>query len=384
MTPDQVDPLITTIYRWFDVSGVLLMGIIGGTLARHRGYDIIGFFFIAMLSALGGGMLRDVLINQGTVAAMNQPEYLILAFTGALIARFTYFKGKAWEFLQSHGDALVSALWASTGASKAIQYGLPILPTIMMGVFTATGGGMLRDVVTGGVPSIFGDNQPTVIPAVACSLITLLGSATGYMALGMILGPVVSFALFLIGYYGNWRVSTNSEYAPVNQGAAQVATLAKKAEHRSRAVARELEPTRVRSWRHRQMEKALQRRIENEVKKGKRRSTAQHEANDFLEDFTTEFAAINPSMLAEAGIPQPEYAKEDESLFDGLGVDLAGDSYDDYDAETHTTTGQFEAVDPETVAMHNDMLDTILADEKLTDELIERLAARYAQRDKEA
>ena len=45
MTPDQVDPLITTIYRWFDVSGVLLMGIIGGTLARHRGYDIIGFFF---------------------------------------------------------------------------------------------------------------------------------------------------------------------------------------------------------------------------------------------------------------------------------------------------------------------------------------------------
>lgn len=203
------------------------------------------------------------------------------------------------------------------------------------------------------------------------------------MALGMILGPVVSFALFLIGYYGNWRVSTNSEYAPVNQGAAQVATLAKKAEHRSRAVARELEPTRVRSWRHRQMEKALQRRIENEVKKGKRRSTAQHEANDFLEDFTTEFAAIDPSMLAEAGIPQPEYAKEEESLFDGLGVDLAGDSYDDYDAETHTT-GQFEAVDPETVAMHNDMLDTILADEKLTDVLIERLAARYAQRDKEA
>ena len=197
------------------------------------------------------------------------------------------------------------------------------------------------------------------------------------MALGMIVGPVVSFALFLIGYYGNWRVSTNPEYAPVNQGAAQVATLAKKAEHRSRAVARELEPSRVRSWRHRQMEKALQRRIENEVKKGKRRSTAQHEANDFLEDFTTEFAAIDPSMLPEGDSPQ----EKEESLFDGLGVDLAGDSYDDYDADPHA--GQFEAVDPETVAMHNDMLDTILADEKLTDELIERLAARYAKRDKE-
>ena len=97
MAVDQVDPLISSIYHWMDVSGVLLMGIIGGTLARQLGYDIVGFFFIAMLSALGGGMLRDVLINQGTVAAMSQPEYLILAFTGALVARFTYFKGKAWE-----------------------------------------------------------------------------------------------------------------------------------------------------------------------------------------------------------------------------------------------------------------------------------------------
>ena len=61
MAVDQVDPLISSIYHWMDVSGVLLMGIIGGTLARQLGYDIVGFFFIAMLSALGGGMLRDVL-----------------------------------------------------------------------------------------------------------------------------------------------------------------------------------------------------------------------------------------------------------------------------------------------------------------------------------
>ena len=59
----EVDPLIESLYRWSDISGVLLMGIIGGTMARKRGYDIIGFFFIAMFSSLGGGMVRDVLIN---------------------------------------------------------------------------------------------------------------------------------------------------------------------------------------------------------------------------------------------------------------------------------------------------------------------------------
>ena len=46
----EVDPLIESLYRWSDISGVLLMGIIGGTMARKRGYDIIGFFFRKMFS----------------------------------------------------------------------------------------------------------------------------------------------------------------------------------------------------------------------------------------------------------------------------------------------------------------------------------------------
>lgn len=373
MTVDQVDPLISSIYQWMDISGVLLMGIIGGTLARQRGYDIVGFFFIAMLSALGGGMLRDVLINQGTVAAMSQPEYLILAFTGALIARFTYFKGRAWEFFQSHGDAIVSALWAATGASKAIHYGLPVLPTIMMGVFTATGGSMIRDVVTGREPSVFGGNQPTVIPAVACAVIVLIGNATGFLALSMVLGPITSYVLFLFGYYGNWRVSQDPDFAPVNATvnatATQVATLARKAEHRSREVARGLEPKSVRAWRHRQMEKALQRRIEKEILKGKRPSEARSDADEFLTEFTNQFPAIDAEMLAAAEGSSPA---DDEGLFEGIGVDFSGDSYDDEVAEP----------DPaETEAMHADMLDIILSDAALTDELIERLIKRYNQKD---
>lgn len=296
MTVDQVDPLIFSIYRWLDVSGVLMMGVIGGTIARQRGYDIVGFFFIAMLSALGGGMLRDVLINQGTVAAMREPEYLILAFTGALIARFTYFKGKTWEFVQSHGDALVSAMWAATGATKAITYDLPFLPCIMMGVFTATGGSMIRDVVTGREPAVFGGNQPAVIPAVVCAGAVLVGDASGHLALSMVIGPLLSFGLFLAGYYGNWRMSTNQEFAPVNYTAAQVAHLAKKAEHRSRAVAREIEPRKLRAWRHQQMERALERRIRAEVRRGKRRSTAVHDAEEIREELGSQSASTSEML----------------------------------------------------------------------------------------
>ncbi|MFH0412830.1 TRIC cation channel family protein [Corynebacterium sp. L4756] len=416
----EVDPLIDLLYRWSDVSGVLLMGIIGGTIARQRGYDIIGFFYIALFSSLGGGMIRDVLINRGTVAAMSQPEYLILAFSGALIARFVYFKGKTWEILQAHGDAIVSGLWAGTGTVKALTFGLPVVPCIMMGVFTATGGSMIRDVVTGRVPGVFGDNQPTVIPAIAASVIVLTADSFGYLAVGMILGPLVSIFLSLLGYWGGWRLRSNPEWAPVNDSAAQVAELAKKAEDKSRAVGRKYEPTRIRSWRHRQMEKALQRRIELEVKRGKRRSAAETAAEEFLETFTSEFDGVEPGqsddqienrssqpapMLQESERKAPEPSpgladrvrattakgeagdsedsrEEKESstgFFADMGMDFSGEAYEDYDEETNTDRSDKDAERKDDA--HGEMLDMILSDDKLTDELVNRLIEKYKERE---
>lgn len=336
MNVEGVDPQILLIYRVSDVAGVLLMGIIGGTIARHRGYDIIGFFFIALFSALGGGMTRDVLINQGTVAAMAQPEYLALAFTGALIARFVYFKGRAWELFQVHGDAVVSGLWAATGCVKALTFDLPLLSCVMMGVLTAVGGGMIRDVVTGQVPGVFGDTQPTVIPAIAATLIVLSADHLGYLAVGMILGPIVSIIISVWGYWANWRVSTDKDWAPVN-------VAAMKLEQRSRRVARELEPTKVRAWRHRQMEKALERR------------NSKSDPKQTLEAITSEFEVISKEAVSEQ-----------ES---GVGVDLDGTSYENYD----------QKLDSERLS--RELIDMVLADELLTDELLTRLEKKYRTTD---
>src|SRR5699024_5490541 len=184
---------------------------------------------------------------------------------------FVDFNGSSSFFVQAHGDVIVSGMWAGTGTVKALTYGLPVVPCVMMGVFTATGGSMIRDVVTGRVPAVFGESQPTVIAAIAAAGIVLVADGFGFLAVGMVVGPLVSIFLSLLGYWGGWRLKSNPEWAPVNESAAQVAVLAKKAEHKSRAVGRKYEPTRSRSWSHRQMEKALQRRIELEVKRGKRR-----------------------------------------------------------------------------------------------------------------
>ena len=120
------------------------------------------------------------------------------------------------------------------------------------------------------------------------------------------------------------------------------------------------------------MEKALQRRIEKEIRRGKQPAEAFSEADEFLTEFTNQFPAIDSEMLAAA---EAEKQAQEENLFEGIGVDLAGDSYDD---DAHATV---EPDPAETEAMHADMLDIILSDAALTDELIERLAERYKDKD---
>ena len=83
---ESVVPTIDTLYRSLHLIGVVLNGIIGGTIARRRNFDIIGFVFLALFSATAGGMIRDMLISDGPAAAISDPLYLILACAGALIA----------------------------------------------------------------------------------------------------------------------------------------------------------------------------------------------------------------------------------------------------------------------------------------------------------
>lgn len=294
MNINDVGPHILRIYREFDLSGVVLMGVIGGTIARQRGFDIIGFFYIALFSALGGGIVRDLMIGNGPVAAISQPAYLILAMVGALIARFAYFKGKAWEIFQFHGDAVISGLWAATGTVKAITNGLPVLSCIFMGVITATGGSMIRDIATGEVPAVFGGNVPTAIPAIAGSSVLVVCNHFGHLGLGMILGPIVTIAILVVGYWTDWRISSRPEWAPLN-------VAAKIAEQKGRAVGRRVEPPRARAWRHRQMEKALQRRIERQVRKGAQRVDATRSADAIMDEFTEQFLD-EPSKQTQAEV----------------------------------------------------------------------------------
>ncbi|WP_201773985.1 trimeric intracellular cation channel family protein [Corynebacterium singulare] len=225
----DVDPLIQSLYQAFDLIGVVLNGIIGGTIARRREFDIIGFVFLALFSGLAGGMIRDMLIANGPAAAISDPLYLTLACVGALIAFLTDLKGKAWEFFREHGDAIILGVWSTTGCVKGLANDMPLIACVFLGVLTAVGGGMVRDVASGMIPSVFGGTPLYAVPAVLTGVVMVGFAEYDKFALGMIIAPIVGCGMAITSYWRGW-VLPRAGVAPVNYTAAQVAAIAKKAE----------------------------------------------------------------------------------------------------------------------------------------------------------
>ncbi|MGV3071746.1 trimeric intracellular cation channel family protein [Corynebacterium phoceense] len=261
---EQVDPEVMNLYRLFEFGGVFLMSILVSMVARRREFDIFGFFVIALVGSLGGGMMRDALIMTGAVSAMKDPMYLILATVGALIAFFTHLRGRVWELFQVHADALLLGIWAVAGATKALQYGLPPFSAVLMGVLTATGGGVLVDVMTGVTPQVLVGKRLYAMPALLSAVIVVVLNELGQTIWGMILAPIPATALALLSYWRHWKIPFHVEFAPVNQAANFLRNTAAPLENESRRIARELEPGRMRSLRHQALAKA-DRELGNDV-----------------------------------------------------------------------------------------------------------------------
>ena len=261
---EQIDPEVMNLYRLFEFGGVFLMSILVSMVARRREFDIFGFFVIALVGSLGGGMMRDALIMTGAVSAMKDPMYLILATVGALIAFFTHLRGRVWELFQVHADALLLGIWAVAGATKALQYGLPPFSAVLMGVLTATGGGVLVDVMTGVTPQVLVGKRLYAMPALLSAVIVVVLNELGQTIWGMILAPIPATALALLSYWRHWKIPFHVEFAPVNQAANFLRNTAAPLENESRRIARELEPGRMRSLRHQALAKA-DRELGNDV-----------------------------------------------------------------------------------------------------------------------
>lgn len=140
---------------WLEMLAVVVSSISGVLCARENRLDFMGAIGLAVAVGLGGGLLRDVILQRGSVYMLDQP----LALPVAIITATATF---IFPDLAQKPDRLIAALdifsvglYAAVGADKAMVYDLSPLVCIMMGFLTAVGGGMLRDVFLGRTPTIF-------------------------------------------------------------------------------------------------------------------------------------------------------------------------------------------------------------------------------------
>jgi uncharacterized membrane protein YeiH len=197
---------IAETFRVIDLIGVLANAVLGGVVARSERLDPVGFGVLAILSGLGGGLIRDTLLQAGTPAALVDPSYILTALAGAALAFVLHVEGRAWDRLFPFVDAVALGCWAAVGAQKTLASGLGWLPAVLLGTITAVGGGMVRDVVLRRIPTIFGGNTLYATCALVASAVMVLMARRGHPTTGLVVATLTGAGLTLLARWRGWHL----------------------------------------------------------------------------------------------------------------------------------------------------------------------------------
>jgi uncharacterized membrane protein YeiH len=204
---------LTEVFRWVDLTGVLANAVLGGVIARSARLDPIGFGILAILSGLGGGLIRDTLLQNGPPVALTDSAYIITALVGAAIAFLARVEGRVWDRLWPVVDAIALGAWAAAGAQKTLAVGLGWLPALLLGAITAVGGGFTRDVVLRRVPGVLGGNTLYATCALVASGVMVAFWNLDLVTAGTVLATLTGAALCLLARWQHWVLPQGDDWS---------------------------------------------------------------------------------------------------------------------------------------------------------------------------
>ena len=167
------EEVLTPVLDWLDLAGVAIFALTGALAAAKERQTLVTLSFFALITGVGGGSIRDLLIG-APVFWISDPWVAAICLGVALFAWFTPTRWWEGRFL-SIADGLGLAAYAVLGSAKALEYGVPIVPAILMGVLTGCAGGIIRDVLAGR-PSILMRPELYVTAAALSASLNVLGS----------------------------------------------------------------------------------------------------------------------------------------------------------------------------------------------------------------
>ncbi|MDB4982687.1 MAG: hypothetical protein JWM82_3439 [Myxococcales bacterium] len=196
-------PFVTQVA---DLVGIFTGALLSASVARRREMDVFGFLFLGLAGGLGGGMLRDILIQAGPPLALVNPTYVPTALAGALFASYAPNIGRRFERLLRTLDGLTIGLFAVAGVSRALDAKLPGGTAVLLGVITAVAGGILRDVMVGNAPAVLMPGPFYATAALAVSVVALVLFRFGVESYALVVGAALGAAMHFLSARRGWRL----------------------------------------------------------------------------------------------------------------------------------------------------------------------------------
>ena len=194
------------VLRVLDWLGIAAFAASGALVASRKQMDVVGFVLIGVVTGFGGGTLRDLLLGRTPVFWLDRPELLAIAAAAALVVFVTAhlvesrFQALLWV------DAVGLALYAVVGAEIALIAGVDPWAAVLLGVMTATGGGILRDVICNELPLILRREIYITAAAVAAASYVALRLAPLPREIALPAGILLGFGLRALAILRGWSL----------------------------------------------------------------------------------------------------------------------------------------------------------------------------------
>lgn len=199
-------PGMHTLLLVLDLIGTFVFALSGATAGVKNRLDLFGVLVLSYAAGNAGGIARDVLIGATPPGAVSDWRFLAVSLLAGVV---TFWRASAIDRLRSPVllfDAAGLALFAVSGAQKALAYGLHPVMAALLGMLTGIGGGMMRDVLLAEVPTVLRADLYAVA-ALAGAAVVVIGAALGLPSTAMtISGAVLCFGLRFLAIRRGWHL----------------------------------------------------------------------------------------------------------------------------------------------------------------------------------
>lgn len=190
-----------------DLVGVFFFAMSGSLLAARRRFDLVGSLMLGTCVGLGGGILRDLIICQGVPHAFESPVHLLPPVLAMLLTYRFAAREASYRTALTVFDAAGMALFCVSGTRVALEAGLNPVAAAVLGMISAVGGGVIRDVVANEDPQLFHPRGLYAIAALLGAGLTSTLATVGWLNAATALGiAALVFALRMLSLHHGWEI----------------------------------------------------------------------------------------------------------------------------------------------------------------------------------